>query len=93
MAVFGCGVQGRANLAAARLVQPQIDTVCAYACMRACCSTTFREMSAQHGVRVVASRDAHTAIFGADVVVTCCPIVPKPSRTIEPGWLKPKASP
>jgi ornithine cyclodeaminase/alanine dehydrogenase-like protein (mu-crystallin family) len=88
MAVLGCGVQGRTNLAASRLVMPTIATVQAYDVDAAALGRYQKDMVAAHGVRVVPCRTPRDAVDGADIVVTCGPITANAARVIGPGWLK-----
>ncbi|SNR82597.1 L-alanine dehydrogenase [Humidesulfovibrio mexicanus] len=89
VSIIGLGVQGRMNLRAMIEVFPKIDAV-----------RMFDPVSGQ-AERFVADMRAllpqadfcncgspKEAVAGADVVITCSPIVEKPKRFVEAGWLK-----
>ncbi|MBI1893320.1 MAG: ornithine cyclodeaminase family protein [Candidatus Rokubacteria bacterium] len=88
LAVLGCGVQGRTNLAALKSVFPQLDRVQAFDIVPERLEQYAREMEGRHGVPVHRALNAREAIDGADIVVTAGPIEPAAIRTIGPGWLK-----
>lgn len=91
LAILGCGVQGRTNLAALKSVFPQLERVQAFDIVPETLERYAREMEGRHRVRVHRARNAREAIDGADIVVTAGPIEPAAVRTIGPGWLKPGA--
>jgi ornithine cyclodeaminase/alanine dehydrogenase len=91
LAIIGCGVQGRTNLEALRIVLPRIDTVHAYDIRKEALDRYAAEMEVKHGLQVVRSADARSAIEGADIIVTGGPIEPTSPRTIDAGWMKPGA--
>lgn len=86
--ILGCGVQGRTNLEALRLVFPSIDTVRAYDVSDAALRRYAAEMTALHPVDVIECAGPRDAFAGADIVVTAGPIRPQGGRLIEPGWLE-----
>jgi ornithine cyclodeaminase/alanine dehydrogenase-like protein (mu-crystallin family) len=87
MAVLGCGLQGRRNLEALRVVFPDITAVRAYDITAKAAEKYRADATAQHGVAVVVCSSPHEAFSGADVVVTCGPIVPDAGRAAEASWL------
>ena len=89
LAVLGCGVQGRTNLAMTRLVCAGLGTVRAFDIVPEALQRYAAEMTAEHGVAVLQCRSPREAIENADIVVTCGPITSNPDRVIEPGWLSP----
>jgi ornithine cyclodeaminase/alanine dehydrogenase-like protein (mu-crystallin family) len=91
LATLGCGVQGRTNLEALRIVLPQLDTVQAYDIRKEALDRYAAEMKAKHEVHVIRSSGPRAAIEGADIIVTSGPIEPNARRTIEAGWAKPGA--
>jgi ornithine cyclodeaminase/alanine dehydrogenase-like protein (mu-crystallin family) len=83
--VLGCGVQGRANVEALRLVLP-LERVVAYDHKPDNASRYADEVRAW-GLEVRVARAPREAVSGCDVVVTAGPILRVPHATIERGWL------
>ena len=90
-AILGCGLQGRTNLEALRIVHPSIQTVRAFDISGPALASYAEEMTRTHGVHVVECGTAREALDGADIVVTAGPIYPTGGRSIMPDWLKPGA--
>jgi ornithine cyclodeaminase/alanine dehydrogenase-like protein (mu-crystallin family) len=72
-AVIGPGQQGRAHLAALRLVLPRLRRCRAWAPSRATAERFAAEMSREHGLEVEAADSAEAACRDAHMVVTCAP--------------------
>lgn len=87
VAVLGCGLQGRRNLESLRVVFPGIAAVRAYDVAAEAAEKYRADMMAQHGVAVAVCSSPREAFSGADVVVTCGPIVPDAGRAAEASWL------
>lgn len=85
VAILGCGVQGRSNLAALREVLP-IREVRAFDPIPEAAEAYAREVG-EHLVRLTPS--ALEAVEGAEVVVTAGPLEREGRRTVRPGWLEP----
>jgi len=84
--ILGCGVQGRSNLEALRVLFP-VERVMAYD-VRADARDLFaKEMAAKFGVDVRPAGSPREAVSGCDVVVTAGPILKVPHAAIQPGWL------
>ncbi|MGO9127096.1 MAG: ornithine cyclodeaminase family protein [Terriglobales bacterium] len=84
--VLGCGVQGRSNLEALKILFP-IKKVRAYDVHPERSATYAREMSAELRLEAIAVVTPREAVVGCDIVVTAGPILRKPHATIQPGWL------
>lgn len=88
MAMLGCGVQGRANVEAVKVVLPQLAELRAYDIDSKVLDRYARDMASEHGLKVSRSASPKDAVKGADVVVTAGPILKHPKPMIEPEWLK-----
>ena len=83
--ILGCGVQGRSNLEALKVIF-NLRTVRAFDVDRATRESYAREMSAQCGLDVVPVAEPREAVMGCDIVVTAGPILRQPHATIPRGW-------
>jgi ornithine cyclodeaminase/alanine dehydrogenase-like protein (mu-crystallin family) len=88
VAILGCGVQGRSNLAAMKVVFPALDLARVFDIRRDTAERYAREMAASLKMRVEAVDDPQAAVRGADIVVTCGPILHEPKPVIGLAWLK-----
>lgn len=88
--ILGCGVQGRSNLEALKVLFP-IKRVVAYDTLPDAAERYAREMRERFGVEVIIAQQPRDAVEGLDLVVTAGPILHKPHATIKAGWLKPGA--
>lgn len=84
--ILGCGVQGRSNLEALRVLFP-IKRVVAYDIDPAAQRRYVAEMTEQFGLEAVPVQTPREAVSGCDIVVTAGPILLKPHATIRAGWL------
>jgi ornithine cyclodeaminase/alanine dehydrogenase-like protein (mu-crystallin family) len=84
--ILGCGVQGRSNLEALKVVFP-IQKVRAYDVHPERAEKYALEMSSKLGIEGVSVATSREAVVGSDIVVTAGPILRKPHTTIQPGWL------
>lgn len=91
LGIIGCGVQGRTNVEAIRVVCPTIETVRAHDIVPETMARYAEEVAAAHGVEVICCDGAEDVVRNADIVVTAGPIEPDAVRVIENGWLKPGA--
>jgi ornithine cyclodeaminase/alanine dehydrogenase len=83
--VLGCGVQGRSNLEALKVVF-DLDTVRAFDVDPATRDSYAHDMRAQFGLDVIAVANPRDAVAGCDIVVTAGPILRQPHATILRGW-------
>ncbi len=84
--ILGCGVQGRSNLEALKVLFP-IKQARAYDVHPERAEKYAQEMSSELGIEVVSVATSREAVVGCDMVVTAGPILRKPHATIQPGWL------
>ncbi|UCD96489.1 MAG: ornithine cyclodeaminase family protein [Candidatus Bathyarchaeota archaeon] len=87
--IIGCGVQGRSNLEALKLVCFNLEQVQAYDINKANLEKYVDEMKLKHRIAVTAANSPRNAVTDCDVVVTAGPILRKPKPIIEDSWLKP----
>jgi ornithine cyclodeaminase/alanine dehydrogenase len=85
--ILGCGVQGRTNLEALKVLFP-LTRVVAYDVLPDAAGKYAREMRERFGVDVTVAKQPRDAVDGLDLVVTAGPILRKPHATIKAGWLK-----
>lgn len=91
LGVLGCGVQGRSNLEALRVVFPGLSQVMAYDIDPQAQARYVAEMSAQFDLEIRAVASPRQAVEGLDLVVTAGPILKHPHATIQADWLAPGA--
>jgi ornithine cyclodeaminase/alanine dehydrogenase len=87
LGVLGCGVQGRSNLEALRVLFP-IREVKAYDTDRGAAERYAEEMAAKFGLEASPVERPLQAVKECDLVVTAGPILKVPHATIQPGWLE-----
>ncbi len=85
--ILGCGVQGRSNLEALKVVFP-LKKVYAYDTHADRSAHYAQEMSFQLGIETVPVTDPKQAVVNSDIVVTAGPILRRPHATIQRGWLR-----
>jgi len=85
--VLGCGVQGRSNLEALRLLFP-IKRVLAYDINARALADYVEEMGEKFNLEVLPVEEPRQAVLGCDLVVTAGPILKTPHAAIKAGWLK-----
>jgi ornithine cyclodeaminase/alanine dehydrogenase len=88
--VLACGVQGRTNLEALKVLFP-IERVYAYDILTDVKERYVADMSEQLGVEVIGVKMPKEAVVNSDLVVTSGPILKHPAPTIQKDWLKPGA--
>ncbi len=86
--ILACGVQGRTNLEALKVIFP-IERVYAYDIHPDRTQRYVEEMSAKLDVEVIAVKDPKQAVVESDLVVTSGPILKHPSPIIQKDWLQP----
>jgi ornithine cyclodeaminase/alanine dehydrogenase-like protein (mu-crystallin family) len=84
--ILGCGVQGRSNLEALKVLFP-LKKVYAYDKDADRAVGYARAMSGELGIEVVPVSDPRQAVVASDMVVTAGPILRTPHATIQRGWL------
>jgi ornithine cyclodeaminase/alanine dehydrogenase len=84
--VLGCGVQGRSNVEALKVLFP-IKAVRAYDLNAETVQDYATEISTGLDLEVIPAATPREAVTGCDIVVTAGPILKKPHATIQAGWL------
>jgi ornithine cyclodeaminase/alanine dehydrogenase-like protein (mu-crystallin family) len=84
--VLGCGVQGRSNVEALKVLFP-LKKIRAYDANAEALQRYAAEISSNLDLEVVPAATPREAVTGCDIVVTAGPILKKPHATIQPGWL------
>ena len=84
--ILGCGVQGRSNLEALKVLFP-IKRAFAYDTHPERSKAYAEKMSADLEIDVRPVNDPKQAVSGCDMVVTAGPILRQPHATIQRGWL------
>jgi ornithine cyclodeaminase/alanine dehydrogenase len=85
--ILGCGVQGRSNLEALKVLFP-VERVQAYDTNRNTLELFAAEMAHRFGIEVRVVKAPKEAVSGCDMVVTAGPILKIPHATIQAGWLE-----
>jgi ornithine cyclodeaminase/alanine dehydrogenase-like protein (mu-crystallin family) len=85
--ILGCGVQGRTNVEALQVLFP-LQRVMAYDVDPAAARRYADDVGQRLGLEVVIADNPRQAVAGCDLVVTAGPILKKPHRTIQAGWLE-----
>ena len=88
--IIACGVQGRSNLEALKVVC-DIKQVKAYDINREVAEVYARDMERKLDVEVEVVSNPKDAVAGLDLVVTSGPILKHPEPVIQAGWLAPGA--
>jgi ornithine cyclodeaminase/alanine dehydrogenase-like protein (mu-crystallin family) len=86
--ILGCGVQGRTNLKALKIVIPALDEVKAYDISDDAAGRYAEEMKSETGLDIAIVGSPREAVAGSDIVVTAGPILKTPNPAIEGEWLK-----
>jgi len=87
--VLGCGVQGRTNLKALRIIMPELREVKAYDISEDAVNRYAEEMRKETGLNIRIVANPEEAVRGSDLIVTAGPILKEPKPAIEADWLKP----
>jgi ornithine cyclodeaminase/alanine dehydrogenase-like protein (mu-crystallin family) len=85
--ILGCGVQGRSNLEALKVLFP-LKKIYAYDTHADRGAHYAQEMSSQLGIEAIPVTDPKQAVVNCDIVVTAGPILRKPHASIQRGWLR-----
>jgi ornithine cyclodeaminase/alanine dehydrogenase-like protein (mu-crystallin family) len=86
--ILACGVQGRTNLEALKVLFP-IRRVYAYDVVPEVQERFVTEMSARLSLDIIGVDEPRKAVEESDLVVTSGPILKHPTPTIQAGWMKP----
>ncbi len=85
--VLGCGVQGRSNVEALKVLFP-LKRIMAYDSDADAARRYAGEIQARLDLEVEPVKTPREAVSGCDIVVTAGPILKKPHATIQSGWLE-----
>jgi ornithine cyclodeaminase/alanine dehydrogenase-like protein (mu-crystallin family) len=88
--ILACGVQGRTNLEAMKVLFP-IDKVYAYDIHPERVKEYVDEMSTKLGVEIIGVKEPKQAVVESELVVTSGPILKHPTPPIQKDWLQPGA--
>ena len=88
--ILACGVQGRTNLEALKVLFP-IERAYAYDIHADRQQRYAQEMSVKLGIEVIGVEQPKQAVVDSDLVVTSGPILKFPTPTIKEDWLQPGA--
>ncbi len=88
--ILACGVQGRTNLEALKVLFP-IDKVYAYDIHTERVKEYVKEMSAKLGLEIIEVKEPKQAVVESELVVTSGPILKHPTPAIQKDWLQPGA--
>ncbi len=86
LGVLGCGVQGLTNTEALNVPFP-IEEVFAYDVLPQAVEKFSQTIQEKLGLKVTPVKTPQEAVTGCDLVVTAGPILKKPHKTIQAGWL------
>ena len=84
--VLGCGVQGRTNVEALKVLFP-LKRVMAYDTNEAAQISYVRDISSRLDLNVIKVKTPREAVTSCDIVVTAGPMLKNPHATIQPGWM------
>ena len=87
--ILGCGVQGRTNLKALKIIMPELKDVKAYDISRDAANKYAKEMRKETGLNISIVGSPKEAVEDSDILVTAGPILKNPNPAIEGEWLKP----
>jgi ornithine cyclodeaminase/alanine dehydrogenase len=85
--ILACGVQGRTNLEALKVLFP-IERVYAFDILPDIQEKYVADMSAKFGIEVIGVQDPKQAVVNSELVVTSGPILKHPTPTIQKDWLQ-----
>ncbi|HQE83053.1 MAG TPA: ornithine cyclodeaminase family protein [Candidatus Hydrogenedentes bacterium] len=88
IAMLACGVQGRSNLTAMKIVFPGLEFAKVFDIRRETAERYACEMADSLQMRIEVAKTPEDAVRGADIVVTSGPILQHPKPVVEMAWLK-----
>jgi len=87
LGILGCGVQGRTNTEALKVLFP-LERVMAYDVLPEAVESFAQYVNTELDLEVIPVDHPREAVTGCDLVVTAGPILKKPHATIQVGWLE-----
>jgi ornithine cyclodeaminase/alanine dehydrogenase len=88
LGILGCGVQGRTNLKALKIIMPKLKEVMAYDISGGAADRYVDEMTRETGLSIKIAKNPKEAVENAEIIVTAGPILKNPNPAIEDDWLK-----
>ena len=88
--ILACGVQGRTNLEALKVLFP-IEKVYAYDIHPEVVKRYVDDMSTRLGVEIIGVNEPKAAVVDSELVITSGPILKHPTPAIQKDWLQPGA--
>jgi ornithine cyclodeaminase/alanine dehydrogenase len=88
IAILGCGVQGRSNLEATKVVFPGLERATVYDIRRDSAERYAKDMATSLNIHIDVVENPKAAVQDADIIITCGPIMHQPKPVIELAWLK-----
>jgi ornithine cyclodeaminase/alanine dehydrogenase len=86
VSILGCGVQGRTNFEALKVLFP-LQRVKAFDADMQAAQAYAKEVQDRFDVQVEVVETPEAAVTGSDIIVTAGPILKKPHATIQAGWM------
>ena len=86
--ILGCGVQGRTNLKALKIIIPGLKDVNAYDISSDAANRYADEMRKDTALNVRIVATPKEAVHDSDIIVTAGPILKEPHPVIEDDWVK-----
>ena len=86
--ILACGVQGRTNLEALKVLFP-LERVYAYDILPDVQQRYVQEMSLKLNIEIIGIKEPKQAVVNSDLVVTSGPILKHPTPTILKDWFQP----
>jgi ornithine cyclodeaminase/alanine dehydrogenase len=84
--VLGCGVQGRSNVEALKVLFP-LKRVMAFDVEPEALRSYANDIETRFDLEVIPVKTPQEAVTGCDLIVTAGPILKKPHATIKAGWM------
>jgi len=84
--VLGCGVQGRTNVEALKVLFP-IKRVMAYDVSSEALNRYTADIKNRFNIETIPVKTPRESVTGCDIIVTAGPILKKPHATIQAGWM------
>jgi ornithine cyclodeaminase/alanine dehydrogenase len=88
LGILGCGVQGRSNLEALKVVCENLEKVNAYDVSKENLQKYVEETTSKYGLKAVPVDSPRKAVENCDIIVTSGPILKHPKPVIEASWFK-----
>jgi len=89
VAILGCGVQGRSNIQALKVILKKLNRVYAYDVRPEAANRFSDQCRDSYNVDCTVCESPEKAVRSADVVITAGPILRKPLPLIAQDWLNP----